>query len=165
MDLPPLMTFLLDQFARAFGKPVPRVSPEVMTAFLAYGWPGNVRELQNEIQRMIALSDTHSLGSDLLSSRVRALVRDDPVSAAIDASQNSPPPLTAGGLLPTEDGDGITLREHVEALEERLLRAALERYQGNISRAADALGLSRLGLRGKLRRYGLDRESHPDRDG
>jgi two-component system response regulator HupR/HoxA len=53
--------------------------------------------------------------------------------------------------------DGMSLKEQVESFEERIIRDTLRRHGWNISRAARALGLSRVGLRGKLQRYGLER--------
>ena len=54
------------------------------------------------------------------------------------------------------DNEGLDLKTTVELLESQIVQAALQKYKGNKSRAAEALGLSRVGLRNKLERYGLD---------
>jgi two-component system response regulator HupR/HoxA len=134
MDVPLLAERLLAETTRMYAKPVRGFAPETLRAFHAHDWPGNVRELQNEIQRMVALAERgEPLSPDLLSPRLR------PDRAA-------PPP-----------SGGATLKERVEALEETLIREALARHGGNISRAADELGLSRVGLRAKIVRYGLEK--------
>lgn len=137
-DVAVLAERLLDETRRTFGKPIDGFDPEALAVLRAYDWPGNVRELQNEIQRMAALAETRVLGVDLVSPRIRA--RACPGGRAI------------------ADGDGArTLKDHVEALEASLLGEALSRHRWNISRVAEELGLSRVGLRAKMHRYGLER--------
>jgi two-component system response regulator HupR/HoxA len=135
MDVPVLAELLLAETRRGFGKPIRGFAPEAMAALMDYDWPGNVREMQNEIQRMVALADGDHLGLELLSPRLRA---------------------HGGGNGAAEPGAG-TLKEQVEALEARLLADSLARHGWNITRVADDLGLSRVGLRAKLQRYGLER--------
>jgi two-component system response regulator HupR/HoxA len=121
----------------ALQRPTACLAPETIDALAAHDWPGNVRELQNEVQRMLALSDALLLTPDLLSPRVAAAR-----------------PAAARPAAPREGN----LRERLESLEAELLRAALARHGGNKTRAADELGLSRVGLRAKLVRYGLEPE-------
>ncbi|BBE71091.1 sigma-54-dependent transcriptional regulator [Oharaeibacter diazotrophicus] len=136
MDIPPVAARLLDDVNRTFHRRVSGFAPETLAAFAAHRWPGNVRELANEIQRMVALSDRDGpLGPELLSDVVRPAA----------------PPVIDG------EGGGGLLRERVEALERALIEASLRRTGGNISRSADELGLSRVGLRAKMERYDLGR--------
>lgn len=133
-DIAILAQRLLGDTARSFGKAVQALSPPAIALLSAHDWPGNVRELMNEIQRMVALAEGPVVGPDLLSPRIRGQER---------------PTAPSGG--------GRTLREHVDALEARLIADSLGRHQGNISRVAAELGLSRVGLRAKLVRHGLER--------
>lgn len=146
MDLPLLATRILEQSCAALGKRVTGFSAEVLAVFAAYAWPGNVRELQNEILRMVALADAETLGMDLLSPRLRQ-------GPAVDACQ---------ATESWTDGLSGNLRERMEQLELRVLQAAMQRHHGNKSRAARELGLSRVGLRAKLARYGLADEGQGD---
>jgi transcriptional regulator with GAF, ATPase, and Fis domain len=114
---------------------VPKVDPAALELLLAYDWPGNVRELRNEVRRLVALSEGAAVRPEHLSPRIAAYRPHDP------------------DRLPSRD-----LRVLVEDLERRVLRSALQRHGWNKSRAANELGLSRLGLRKKLERYGLDAE-------
>ncbi|EME71476.1 response regulator containing CheY-like receiver [Paramagnetospirillum caucaseum] len=139
MDVPLLAERLLGDTAKGFGRPSLCFTAEALDQLRAYDWPGNVRELQNEIQRMVALADHGMLGPDLLSPRLKARV------------------CPAGRALADGEAPG-SLREQVEALEARLLAESLSRHRWNITRVAEETGLSRVGLRAKLRRYGLERE-------
>ncbi len=139
MDIPVLAEFILDKTMKQLGMSVPGFSAEALDCLMRYHWPGNVRELQNEIQRMLVMSGGGKrLGAELLSPRVL-------IAAPPEEEQD----MTALGQF-----DG-TLKERVEMLEARILRETLIRHRWNKSRAARELGLSRVGLRGKLERYGL----------
>jgi len=132
---------LLEKAQKQLGKSVRGLSDEAIACLMAYHWPGNVRELQNEIQQVLVMGpDKGEIGADLLSPKVlRAAPGDD--DEEIDL---------AGSL------DG-TLRERVESVEARIIRETLIRHRWNKSRAAKELGLSRVGLRSKLERYGLEK--------
>jgi two-component system response regulator HupR/HoxA len=139
-DLPLLARRLLETSSTGLGKPSSGFSPEAQAAMAAYRWPGNVRELQNEILRMLALADTPKLGADLLSPRVKQL----PASKGLEKELAWLGSLSGG------------LKERMEQLEVQVLKEAMLRHRGNKSRAAKELGLSRVGLRSKLNRYGLE---------
>jgi two-component system response regulator HupR/HoxA len=130
---------------RALNKQVEGFTRETLACMQAYHWPGNVRELQNEIQHMLVMSNEATLGADLLSPRVlRAAPKED------EAQMN---------LLASLDG---SLKERIESIEARILRESLIRHRWNKSQAARDLGLSRVGLRSKLERYGLEQTSEED---
>jgi two-component system, NtrC family, response regulator HupR/HoxA len=108
-----------------------------------------VRELQNEIRHMLVMGDEDLLGAELLSPRVlRAVPEEDEAELQIFG-----------------DLDG-TLKDRVESLEARILKETLIRHRWNKSQAAKELGLSRVGLRSKLERYGLEKieQLHEDED-
>jgi two-component system response regulator HupR/HoxA len=140
MDLPLLAERLLQSSCQALGKSVAGFTNEAMACLAAYRWPGNVRELQNEILRMVALGDAPQLGADLLSLRVLRT----PVSEQPDPELDWAARLSGG------------LKERMEQLETQVLKEAMIRHRWNKSRAARELGLSRVGLRAKLVRYGLE---------
>jgi len=132
-DIPALFDHFLDLISSSRGVERPPVDPEVIDRMVAYPWPGNVRELENEVQRLLTLQ-RGAIGPDLLSFPVFS---GDPGAAP-------PSTIPEGGL-----------KSLVEDLEKRLLAETLRRVHGNKTRAAALLGLSRLGLRKKLERYGL----------
>lgn len=140
VDIPMLAKALLESAMLNLGKTVSSFSDEALACMQAYNWPGNVRELQNEIQHMLVMSNHEVLGAELLSPRVlRAVPEED--EDTLDAFSRL---------------DG-TLKERVEVMEASILRESLIRHRWNKSRAARELGLSRVGLRSKLARYGLEK--------
>ncbi|GGB78670.1 hydrogenase transcriptional regulatory protein HoxA [Marinobacterium zhoushanense] len=138
-DIPVLANAFLDRAVEAFDKPVEGFSDEAIECLQGYVWPGNVRELQNEIRRMLVMAKEPCLGADLLNPRV--------LRSSVDGE---PAPL----LAQVADLSG-TLKERVEQLEKQILRETLIRHRWNKSRAAEELGLSRVGLRAKIERYEL----------
>jgi transcriptional regulator with GAF, ATPase, and Fis domain len=134
-DIPLLFAHFFEQTKKT-GQRVPeRVDPGVMEILRAYDWPGNVRELENEVRRMIALSDK-VVDVDCVSESIRF---------AKPRPQGEPGP---GGFGPLED--------QVRDLEIREIRRALAASGGNKTRAAELLGISRFTLQRKLEKYGID---------
>ena len=141
MDVPLIARQVLARAMAALGRQADGFSHEVIACLIAYRWPGNVRELQNEVMRMLALADGRKLGAEYLSPRV--------LQAAGGEEEERDLSLLAG-----LDGG---LKERMEQLEARVLKEALIRHRWNKTRAAQELGLSRVGLRSKLSRYGLEK--------
>jgi DNA-binding NtrC family response regulator len=148
--LPPLreriedVPLLVDHFLgleEGAGRSRPTVTPEAMKRLSAHAWPGNVRELENELRRASALCDgvirPEHLFPHLAGSPEEAIAEGE---GTPDLSLDVPPG---------------TLKEHVELLEVRLIRAALAKWKGNRTKAAEELGLSRYGLLKKINRYGI----------
>ncbi len=151
LNIPPLrervedIAVLADHAAKKYAESIHRqisgISPEVMERLKAHPWPGNVRELENEVRRMVALAkDGDVLTAAMMSPEFARLAppRRATVSAAVDAPG--------------------TLKEKVQSLETALVAQSLLKNKWNHSRAARELGLSRVGLANKIRRYRLDHE-------
>ncbi|CCG06889.1 sigma-54 interaction domain-containing protein [Pararhodospirillum photometricum] len=133
-DLPLLAEAFARHASSALNKPVAGLTPEALARLARHDWPGNVRELYNEIQRMVALAESPWLDPSLFSPTLALAGDPDPTPVV---------------------GTTGTLRTRVERFEAEIIDEALERHNGNISRVARDLGLSRVGLRGKMLRYGL----------
>ena len=143
VDIPAIAARILMQVNQSFGRQIPGFAPATLAAMNAYDWPGNVRELQNEIQRMAVLAESDEpLPPRLLSFNGH------------DAAEEAP-------RAPNGE-DARPLKDRVADLERAAIEAALRRHRDNISRAADALGLSRVGLRSKMDRYDLRRDLRDD---
>ena len=130
VDIP----FLAQHFAEEFGAADARritLSDDFVEGLARLDFPGNVRELRNAVERAITLAAPgESVSAELLPANGR----------------RSNTPLVSTG----------TLKERVDELEERVIQEVLSRHEGNRTRASEELGLSRVGLRNKMRRFGLE---------
>ncbi|MFQ5481969.1 MAG: sigma-54-dependent transcriptional regulator [Nitrospinaceae bacterium] len=142
-DIPVLMDFLAQKYAASIHKRVPGFSPDVVAKFKAYAWPGNVRELENEIRRMVAVGKEGELLTEKHLTPTLAKVRPH---KNLDLMETPTQKLVLFGN---------SLKENVESLEAQLVSTTLERCQWNQTKAAKELGLSRVGLASKIKRYGL----------
>jgi two-component system response regulator HupR/HoxA len=136
-DIPVLTEFFVRKHGGLLSNRVLGVANDVIEIFKAYRFPGNVRELENEVRRMVALAKD----GEYLTRRHLS-----PALATLRASAQERLMLKP---------DGRTLKEMVESLEGQLVRQALEKCRWNQSKAARELGLSRVGLANKIRRYSL----------
>ncbi len=130
-DIVPLAEFFLRQSSLKLNRKVGQLRQETCQLLLRHSWPGNVRELQNEIERIVLLSEPgKDIGPELLSDYIKQLT--------------SPRPRSDGNL-----------KLAVQDLEDAMIREAMQRYRYNKSRTARALGISRQSLLEKLKRLQL----------
>ncbi len=135
LELPPLRErgddlFLyaahyLEQFGKKYSKPGLYLSAESKRAMQLYRWPGNVRELRNVIERALIMSDTKTLQPNALNFQETSLLEEEEVAFTI------------------------------EEMERQMIRKAIEQHQGNLSAAAEQLGISRQTLYNKIKKYSL----------
>jgi DNA-binding NtrC family response regulator len=136
-DIPLLVEHFLRKFNARLGKQVQRVDPEALAALLEHSWQGNIRELENLMERSVLLADDEVIGLDDL------------------------PGLRGGtpGVLTSDDLDELDLKEYVRVhtakLERARIRRVLDAEDGNVTRAARRLGISRKSLQTKMKEYGL----------
>ncbi|MDC8786130.1 sigma-54-dependent transcriptional regulator [Roseateles koreensis] len=142
-DIAPIALRLLGDVASEFGRIGPSFSEETLGVLMAYPWPGNVRELRNEIARAVALSEGEKIGAQAFSARVL----QGQAAGGLDTAE-----LKGGGIGIPQSG---TLAERLDAIEAMILRETLLRLRWNKTRTAKELGLSRVGLRAKMARLGL----------
>jgi len=133
-EIPLLIEYFLGRYLAKENKEGLTMAPEVVDLMTEYDWPGNVRQLENEIMRLVALTPA---GEEITPARLSPRISQQKETKKGRSSRRP------------------TLAERVAELEEQLIREALERHQGNISRAAAELGLSRYGLRKMLSRHRL----------
>ena len=154
-DVAVLAGTVLDGLVAQHGKKVKGFTDEALACLAAYDWPGNVRELQNEITRMLVLAERDTLGADLLSPHVvraaAATIAKGEANGNGNGARGEPEAITLAQAGP--------LKDRIERMEASILTETLVRCRWNKSRAAEELGLSRVGLRAKLDRYGISRDS------
>jgi len=140
-DVPLLAQGFMASAADRNRKRIPGIEPPAVERLVRFDWPGNVRELRNEIERAVALArDGEAIGLAHLSARVREAGDDPAATAAVSA---------------TVAMDGTSLLRARSAFEARYITEVLRQQGGNVSRAARALGLSRVMLQRKMKAYGL----------
>lgn len=147
-EIPAIVDYYIGHYSQKFGRRNIQVSPQTMDLLMVCDWPGNVRQLTNEIQRILARAEDDTLitPNDLSSELRRTAVPLSP-SASLQrfASAND-------AFAFWED---LTLPEAVDYLERLMIAEALRKHNGNVSRAARELSLTRRGLQLKLGRYRL----------
>lgn len=145
-DILLLARHLLAQHARNMERAALILAPATQQCLLAYDWPGNVRELSNEMERAAALTvDTVVRPSDLSPKLLAALARHGGIR-------------TPGAAL--REPPVVQETFNLEQTERLLVQRALDACQGNKSRAAELLGITREGLRKKLLRLGRTARGH-----
>ena len=126
-DIPPLVEHFLKRYTHKYKKNIKSISNAAMKKFRQYSWPGNVRELQHAIERAVILSDSKILQPN-------------------DFSLKSPHSVNEEGTLNTYN---------IEDMERDIIQKVLRKNNGNISRAANELGLTRASLYRRLEKYGI----------
>ena len=122
-DIQLLAEHFLGQQAEHYGRDIHGFSPAALEALRAHTWPGNVRELQHAVERSVLMAR----------------------GSRIEASDL--------GLRRRDDGSPLLEELTLDEAERLMIEKALERHQGNVSRAAEALGLSRSALYRRLQRH------------
>jgi DNA-binding NtrC family response regulator len=124
-DIPVLALHFLTHYASRYRRPIRGIDPSALQSLMQYSWPGNVRELEHTLERAVLMCRSEQIQSADLGLGLQR-----------SQSQN--------------------LEElSLESVETILIRKALQRFQGNVSQAAEALGLSRGALYRRMEKYGL----------
>jgi len=126
-DIPDFLNYFLKKFKFKYNKPELVISPEAESELINYSWPGNIRELQHTLERGVILSDGVAIHKGGFN-----LIPEDASDIEVDM-------------------DNMNLKE----TEYRLLKMALKKHKGNISRAAEDLGLTRAALYRRMEKFDL----------
>jgi PAS domain S-box-containing protein len=132
-DIPMLVQYFIDRYARELGKSIRTVSKETLDLFQSYAWPGNIRELRNVIERSVIVCETESF--------------------SVDESWLSRQPLPSAT-------NQLELRQRLVAEEREAIEAALTESRGRVfgpSGAAASLGIARSTLESKIKTLNIDK--------
>jgi transcriptional regulator with PAS, ATPase and Fis domain len=146
-DIPVLVDYFLRKHGRARGK-LKKLTRGCLERLLEYPWPGNVRELENEMERLVVLAgDERLVGEELLSPRIRQ--RGSALGTGV---------ASAGGVAGEIAVAGETggLPDAIAALERHMIGEVLKRHQGNKTRAANELRISRRNLIRLVQKYRIE---------
>ena len=138
-DMPELVAYFMEKFKRPSAKEAKTVSAEGMRILRSYHWPGNIRELKNFVERTNIMSEEEVISAD----SVKSFLGGTPQGQANDA-------LTAYA--------DMTLAQARESFERDLIAARLREAGGNISRAAESLGVYASNLHSKMKKLKMSVE-------
>ena len=142
------MNYYVNHYSAKFGRKDIQITPQAVDLLMVSDWPGNVRQLCNEIQRTVARAEDGTIITpEQLSPELKRT--SSPTTPSATASITT---IGSSSSLPTTGG---TLADALADVERRMISDALRRHNGNISRAARELGLTRRGLYLKLERHDL----------
>jgi transcriptional regulator with GAF, ATPase, and Fis domain len=133
-DIPLLVQYFIDRYARKAGKNIRRINRRSLDLLQSYSWPGNIRELQNIIERSVILCETDSFAVD------ESWFSRQPVAIALQS--------------------GLELSQQLAAHERAMIEAALSETRGQVSGprgAAAKLGIPRSTLESKIRSLKIDK--------
>lgn len=139
-EIIPLAMKFLAEFADRYHRNVSGLGEDAIRSLMSGQWRGNIRELRNCIEKAVILSDSNEL-----SAADIGIGSNDGISGSFAADSTSGPEL----------GDGYNGDETLEMVEERAIRAAVRRYDGNLSLVAKSLDISRPTLYSKLKKYNI----------
>jgi len=127
-DIPMLANHFMETYSHKYRKNISKIAPGTVKKLQKYSWPGNIRELQHAIERAIIMSDTDTLNPDDFFF----LAQKPENNAAVEP-------------------DNFNLDD----VEKNVIQRAVNKHNGNISKAAKELGLTRASLYRRLEKYGL----------
>ena len=139
-DIPLLVRYYMEYFNRKFNKNLKDIRPDFLQKLSEYYWKGNVRELRNVMERTVLFSR-----GDMLTGEEN--IAFTPMTAERDRQQK-----ISEGAFPLKDleKETIDLKKETELLERTYIEKAMELSEGNMSRAAQMLGMSRFALKRRL---------------
>ena len=126
-DIKLLTEHFLQVYSKKYNKDLKALSPATLTKLEQYHWPGNVRELQHAVERVVIMSDSNIIKPE------------DFYFTSIDSKEE----------------DVSINNYHIEEVEKMLIIKAVTKHNGNLSKAAKELGLTRASLYRRLEKYGL----------
>ncbi|HOK46216.1 MAG TPA: helix-turn-helix domain-containing protein, partial [Bryobacteraceae bacterium] len=130
-DIPLLADHFLQEFTTAYGRKPKELTPEAYAVLMEYHWPGNVRELRNLMERIV-----------IMNPQVRIDARHIPLNLGRRTAERPPERFAS-------------LQEVREAAEREYILKKLDETNGNVSRAAELLGLERSNLYRKMKALGI----------
>ena len=156
-DIPDMIRYFLRRYGSEAGVASPSITPEAIAFLQSQPWPGNVRELENTVRQALLLARDYTIGVD----HVKEIVAKGRQPAA--ASQQTITAYISSLLDQVERGEirGVFPRMLAD-LELELYSQAIQRTNGNITKAAEWLGITRLKLREKLKELGLHPKQTPE---
>ena len=132
-DIPPLAEYFLKLYGEKNQREIVQILPEALDLMMRYDWPGNIRELENTIERGVIIARSEYLTPDELPPNIREIAEST-----------------------THYGSEVTVGSTIKEIEKEFIARTLTSVDGNRTRAAKILGITRKTLQNKIREYKLD---------
>jgi two-component system response regulator AtoC len=149
VDIPMLTKHFIEKYNKRLNKKIEGVTDDAMVLLQAWPWPGNIRELENLMERVIVFSDGPMLTVKDLPEPMRGGGTSS--SGSSSSSSGTSEPSTSPGVGALKD----IVKQETAKVEKDLIVKALEETQGNVTRAAKLLQISRKSLQTKMKEFGL----------
>jgi transcriptional regulator with PAS, ATPase and Fis domain/predicted negative regulator of RcsB-dependent stress response len=156
-EIPPIISYYINQYSARFGKRDINVTPQVVDLLMVCEWEGNVRQLCNEIQRIVARAED---GETITPAHLSPELKRSGSPIATTNENGNTKTITSFDKSYSSfniASNSGTLEEAVTELETQMIKDALGRHNWNISQVARELGLTRRGVYLKLERYGIEK--------
>lgn len=132
-DIPPLTEYFISVFSRKYDKKIGGLEEQGLKKLFEYHWPGNVRELRHFVERLVIQASGKIIGSDLVAQEMEALNWER-----------------------TSGEDRSELKSFLECQEKQHILQTLVRMDFKVGNAAEALGISRISLFRKMKKFGIN---------
>jgi len=143
-DIRPLVEFFLERFQTKLNRKLEGIEPAVLDVLRRYNWPGNVRQLENEMERLVLLTEQ---GQTVSRESISGIIAAAGPARPFSGTETGPPePL---------EGENLDVKENLVELETRLIREALRRTGDNRTHAARLLNITRQSLLDRMKRYDI----------
>ena len=158
-DIPQLVSYFVQKFARQMQKKIEAISPAVMKGLTAWEWPGNIRELENFIERAVIVTRGKSLEAPL--GELRKLDTEEPATAPRNSSQEDISRIVKE-TLNALNGNKTGANERARKQREELVRVLAETRGrvGGADGAAARMGINRTTLYARLRKFHIDPQQY-----
>ncbi len=163
-DIPLILARMIsDRLAEHPALDAPHFDPGAIRALSAYAWPGNVRELKNVLMRAFVMFPGRMITSRHVRDNLLGMQMPDFDGDSVEVMPEPPIPDAAGLPDPSRFHEALSrltdldLRGYIRDIEVALIEAALDKRQGNVAQAAEALRLRRTTLIEKMKKFGIRR--------
>ena len=154
-DIPPLVTYFVQKFAKQMQKKIEAIPAAIMRGLTAWDWPGNIRELENFIERAVLLTRGKTLDAPL--SDLRRMTGAEPTHSPAQPAEDEIAQIVRK-TISALDGHRATVDEHTNKQREEIVHALTESKGrvGGADGAAARMGINRTTLLSRMKKFGID---------
>ncbi len=152
-DIPLLVAYFVAKYSKKYGKAVQGVSEDAIKIFMDYDWPGNVRELENTIARGVIITSAPLIMEENLPAALMESIKNKSGEKGSNSSNTNRNKVNSSDEI-------IPLPNAISRLEKEMITKALKKSNGNKTKAAKMLGISRKSLFNKIRDYKINMDDN-----